>query len=93
MKFVVEPESKSATTRWTCTVTGNSMAFFTRTPASAWRETLGEGEGSDHLLHLREHGRSSGLHRHLVIEEVIGLEVEEALTYVVAHIGLITVEA
>jgi hypothetical protein len=53
---------------------------------------LAEGEGSDRLLRLREHGRSSDLRRHLVIEEVIGLEVEEALTNVAAHIGLITVE-
>jgi len=53
------------------------------------RGVLAEGKGSGRL---REHGRSSDLRRHLVVEEVVGLEVEEALTNVAAHIGLIIVE-
>jgi len=48
--------------------------------------------GSGRLLRLREHGRSSDLRRHLIVKEVVGLEVEEALTNVAAHIGLITVQ-
>jgi len=51
-----------------------------------------EGKGSGHLLRLRKHGRSRDLCRHLIVEEVIGLEVEDALTNMAAHIGLITVE-
>jgi len=56
------------------------------------RGVLAEGKVSGRLLRLREHGHSSDLRRHLVVEEVVGLEVEEALTNVAAHIGLITVE-